>query len=324
MEQMNILITSAGKRVSLVNAFQKELKAVFTEGKVFAADCNPQLSAASMIADGWFKVPSLDNHNYINELIKLCKVNNIYLIIPTIDTELLLLAENEALFKANSISVVISSLKIIDKCRDKRLIHDFFEHNGIEVAEEYAKDNLQFPLFIKPSDGSRSIDTFLIEDRADLLDYHFQNDKFMFLEYLDQSENDEYTCDTYYGKDNKLKCVVPRKRIEVRDGEVNKGKTEKNELVNYVKENLGVVEGARGCLTIQFFMNKTTRRKVAIEINPRFGGGYPLSYLAGANFPKWIIEEYLLDKKLTYFEDWEDNLLMLRYDNEVIIHDYNE
>lgn len=321
---MNILITSAGKRVSLVNAFKKELKAIFSVGKVFAADSNPQLSAACMIADGWFKVPSLASANYINELIKSCKINNISLIIPTIDTELFLLAANEKLLMENAINVVISSSKIIDKCRDKRLIHDFFEGNGIEVAEEYTKDNLKFPLFIKPSDGSRSIDTFLIENSADLTDYHFQNDKFMFLEYLDQSENDEYTCDAYYGKDDKLKCIVPRKRIEVRDGEVNKGKTEKNELVNYVKENLGVVEGARGCLTIQFFMNKKTRRKVAIEINPRFGGGYPLSYLAGANFPKWIIEEYLLDKKLTYFEDWEPNLLMLRYDNEVIIHDYNE
>ncbi|MDO9509996.1 MAG: ATP-grasp domain-containing protein [Candidatus Magasanikbacteria bacterium] len=319
---MNILITSAGKRVSLVNAFKNELKAIFTSGKVFAADSNPQLSAACMIAVGWFKVPSLASPNYINELIKICKIHNISLIIPTIDTELFLMAANEKLLKENAINVVISSSKIIDKCRDKRLIHDFFELNGIEVAEEYAKDDLKFPLFIKPSDGSRSIDTFLIENIADLTDYHFQNEKFMFLEYLDQSENDEYTCDAYYGKDDKLKCIVPRKRIEVRDGEVNKGKTEKNELVNYVKENLGEVEGARGCLTIQFFMNKKTRRKVAIEINPRFGGGYPLSYLAGANFPKWIIEEYLLDKKLTYFEDWEDNLLMLRYDNEVIIHNY--
>ena len=285
----NILITSAGKRVSLLNAFKKELKAIFPDKKVFATDYNPQLSAACMIADGWFKVPSLNSHNYVNELIKICKDNKISLIIPTIDTELLLLAENEALLNANSI-----------------------------------KDNLKFPLFIKPSDGSRSVDTFLIEEITDLTDYHFQNDKFMFLEYIDQSENDEYTCDAYYGKDSELKCVVPRKRIEVRDGEVNKGKTEKNELVNYVKENLKVVEGARGCLTIQFFLNKITSRKVAIEINPRFGGGYPLSYLAGANFPKWIIEEYLLDKKLTYFEDWEDNLLMLRYDDEVLIRNYNE
>ena len=80
---MNILITSAGKRVSLVNAFKKELKAVFTAGKVFAADSNPQLSAACMMADGWFKVPSLASPNYINELIKICKINNISLIIPT-------------------------------------------------------------------------------------------------------------------------------------------------------------------------------------------------------------------------------------------------
>jgi carbamoyl-phosphate synthase large subunit len=67
-----------------------------------------------MIADGWFKVPSLNSHNYVNELIKICKDNKISLIIPTIDTELLLLAENEALLKANSINVVISSV-IIDK-----------------------------------------------------------------------------------------------------------------------------------------------------------------------------------------------------------------
>lgn len=321
---MNILITSAGKRVSLINAFKQELIATFISGKVFASDSNPQLSAACMVADGWFMVPSLANPNYINELIETCKINSIHLIIPTIDTELFLLAANERLLKENGINVVISTETIIEKCRDKRLIHDFFELNGIEVAEEYAKDNLKFPLFIKPSDGSRSIDTFLIEDITALTDYHCQNDKFMFLEYLDPSENDEYTCDAYYGRDNILKCVVPRKRIEVRDGEVNKGKTEKNELVNYIKKNLGVIEGARGCLTMQFFLNKKTRRKVAIEINPRFGGGYPLSYLAGANFPKWIIDEYLLDKKIDYFEDWEDNLLMLRYDNEIIIHGYNE
>jgi carbamoyl-phosphate synthase large subunit len=67
---------------------------------------------------------------------------------------------------------------------------------------------------------------FLIEDSTDLKDYHFQNEIYV-LEYIDQSENDEYTCDAYYGKDSELKCVVPRKRIEVRDGEVQKGKLRK-------------------------------------------------------------------------------------------------
>ena len=319
---MNILISSAGKRVSLVKAFQKEIKLRIPNGKVFAADSNPQLSAACVIADGWFKVPRIDDPNFINQLIENCIKHSIILVVPTIDTELLLLAKNKSLLEDSGIKVVVSSISIITKSRDKRLIHSFFESQGIEVAKEYPKDNLTFPLFIKPSDGSRSIDAFLIKNKNDLTEYHFQNEKFMFLEYIDHSVNDEYTCDTYYRLDNKLKSVIPRKRIEVRDGEVNKGITAKNELVTYIKEHLSIIKGARGCLTMQFFLNRITKRIVAIEINPRFGGGYPLAYLAGANFPKMIIEEYLLGKELTYSENWDDNLLMLRYDHEVLIKNY--
>ncbi|MFK5958371.1 MAG: ATP-grasp domain-containing protein [Lutibacter sp.] len=321
---MNILITSVGKRVSLLKAFQKELKIIYPKGKVFAADVNPQLAAACIISDGWFKVPSLNDSTYILKLIKICKQNNISLIIPTIDTELKIVAENCELLKSNGITAVISSLDIITICRDKRLMHTFFVSKGIEVAKEYSKTNLIFPLFIKPSDGSRSKDTFLIEKKEDITNAHLKNPKFMFLEYMNPLFYDEFTCDLYYGKDNQLKCVVPRKRIEVRDGEVNKGKTENNELVGYVKKHLGTIKGARGCLTAQFFMNKVSKRIVGLEVNPRFGGGYPLAYLAGANFPKWIIEEYFINKEVSYFDSWESNVLMLRYDKEVIIKNYVE
>jgi carbamoyl-phosphate synthase large subunit len=318
----NILISSAGKRVSLVKAFKQELKSYFPESLIFTCDSNPELSAACAISDGFFKVPRLDDSSYITELVKQCNMNNIGLIIPTIDTELLLLSENQALLSSKGIEVVISSNKIINTCRDKSLIHSFFKSNNVTVAEEYNKVELKFPLFIKPRDGSRSIDTFVINTKDDLTDYHFSNEKFMFLEYIDHSQNDEYTCDTYYGLDNQLKSVVPRKRIEVRDGEVNKGKTDKNELVDYIKQHLNEINGARGCLTMQFFLNRNTRKIVAIEINPRFGGGYPLAYISGANFPKWIIEEYFLKKEISYFENWEDDLLMLRYDDEIIIRNY--
>lgn len=77
-----------------------------------------------------------------------------------------------------------------------------------------------------------------------------------------------------------------------------------------------------GCITLQLFYNEVTGSVCGIEINPRFGGGYPLSYSAGANFPKWIIQEYLLGQKIEFFNEWEDNLLMLRYDDEILIHDY--
>ena len=321
---MNILITSAGRRVSLVRSFQKELKKLDSRGKVYATDSDPLLSAACQVADEYFKAPRLDDPNYITVLIDYCKINDIGLIVPTIDTELIELAKNKLQFHKHGIEVVISSIEFVIKCRDKRLIQEFFEKNDINVAREYSKDDFKLPLFIKPSDGSRSIDTFIIKTKEELTEYHFDNEKLMFLEYLDHEVYDEYTCDLYFGKDNRLKCVVPRKRIEVRDGEVYKALTSNNAIVPYIKKNLNFIDGAIGCLTAQFFMNKNDNNKIfGIEINPRFGGGYPLSYLAGANFSKWIIEEYLLGKTIDEkFDTWENDLLMIRYDDEILVHGF--
>lgn len=315
----NILITSIGRRVSLIKAFQIELNTLMPNCLIYVADAKPKLSAACKIAEHYFKVPRLDNPSYIDKLIQKCKSNNIGLIIPTIDTELLLLADNKEKLLSHNIQPVISSIDFIKKCRDKRLIHTFFKQRNIATAIEYSKNDYEFPLFIKPVDGSRSVDNFVIKSENDFIDSHFENNNLMFLEYLDHNIYEEYTCDIYYGRDSELKCIVPRKRIEVRDGEVNKGKTEKNILVNFIKKKLSFIEGARGCLTAQFFKNKESNDIYGIEINPRFGGGYPLSYEARANFPKWIIEEYLFNKTIKYFNDWEDNLLMLRYDKEVLV-----
>ena len=194
---------------------------------------------------------------------------------------------------------------------------------GIQVAREYPKNDYHLPLFIKPEDGSRSLNNYLIRNEAQLQDFHFSNEKLMFLQYLDHKEFEEFTCDLYYDRNNRLRCVVPRKRIEVRSGEVNKGLTVKNDLVELIREKLPVVPGAIGCLTSQFFCHKETGKVYGIEINARFGGGFPLTYLAGANYPAWIIEEYFLDKPVgDQFDCWEPNLLMLRYDAEILVHGY--
>ncbi|MGI9550969.1 MAG: ATP-grasp domain-containing protein [Aurantibacter sp.] len=320
---MNILISSAGRRVSLVRAFQKELAKVFPQGKVFASDANPELSGACQIADGFFKVPRVTDSQYFEVLISECKKANIALMIPTIDAELLPLSKNKSLLEEHGITAIIASSDFVAKCRDKRQIHHFFESKGVAVAKEYDKNNFELPLFIKPVDGTRSIDTYLIRNEDELTDYHFENEKLMFLQYLDHELYDEFTCDLYYGKDNLLKCAVPRKRLEVRDGEVNKALTANNSLESYIRQNLGRIDGAVGCLTAQFFVHKNESKIYAIEINPRFGGGYPLSYLAGANFPQWIIEEYLSGKEIDdKFDCWEDELLMIRYDDEILVHGY--
>lgn len=320
----NILITSAGRRVSLVRAFQKELRKIDEKAKVFTVDLDPGLSSACQISDGHKNVPPVSAADYIETLLAICRDWDIKLIIPTIDTELQILSENKDLFIKEGIFPVVSSKTFVDACRDKRIINRFFRGHGIEVPVAIDKTNPVFPLFVKPYDGSLSRDIFLIRNEAELKGDHLKNPKLMFMEYIDPAEHDEYTVDCYYNRKHELCCVVPRKRIVVRAGEINKGVTHKNELVAFLKEKLPVIEGAIGCLTMQFFLHVHTRRIIGIEINPRFGGGYPLSYLAGANYPKYLMEEYLLKGEISYFEGWEDHLLMLRYDDEVLVHGYEK
>lgn len=318
----NILITSAGQRVSLVKAFQTEIKKLNENNKVYTVDLKPVLAPGCHVSDGYRTVNRVTDPNYISELLQVCKEFEIKIIVPTIDTELLALAENKDLFLNEGIIPIVSNLDFVKACRDKRIINKFFFEKNIDIPQNLDKNNLSFPLFIKPYDGSLSKDTFLIENESDLTDYHFENPKLMFMEYIDHDKHDEYTVDTYYDKNGDLKCIVPRKRIFVRAGEVNKGVTHKNEIVEYVKKRLSHINGAVGCLTMQFFFNPESKRIIGIEINPRFGGGYPLSYLAGANYPKYLIEEYILGKTINYYEGWENNLLMLRYDDEVLVRNY--
>ncbi|MBS1549853.1 MAG: ATP-grasp domain-containing protein [Bacteroidetes bacterium] len=320
----NILITSAGQRVALVKAFQKEIKKLYPEAKVYTVDLNPILAPACHVSDGYRSVKKVTNSNYITDLLTICKEWNIKLIVPTIDTELIALSENKQLFLEAGIIPIVSSIDFVQACRDKRIINQFFIDHNIEIPQHIDKKNPTFPLFIKPYDGSLSKDIFLINTKEDLTDYHLSNPKLMFMEYIDHKKHSEYTVDTYYDKNNQLKCVVPRKRIFVRAGEVNKGVTHKNEIVEYVKQRLSYIDGAVGCLTMQFFFNTESKRVIGIEINPRFGGGYPLSYLAGANYPKFLIDEYILEKNIHYYDEWENNLLMLRYDDEVLVRNYEE
>jgi carbamoyl-phosphate synthase large subunit len=280
----------------------------------------PQLSAACNVSDQYFQVKRVTDPHYIDELIALCVDNQIKMVVPTIDTELLVLAQNKERFNKADIQVIISSTSFVEKCRDKRMINTFFMEKGIDVPRPVEKNNPTFPLFIKPYDGSLSADTYLIKTADDLRDYHLNNERFLFMEYIDKQEHDEYTVDMYFDRNHQVKCIVPRKRILIRAGEINKGTTCKNAIVPFLKEKLGAIDGAIGCLTVQVFFNNTTGRIIAIEINPRFGGGFPLSYRAGANYPLWLIQEYFNNQSIDYTEDWENGMLMLRYDDEIIVH----
>ncbi len=128
---------------------------------------------------------------------------------------------------------------------------------------------------------------------------------------------EEYTVDAFVDFDGKVRSVVPRLRLETRAGEVSKGMTVKNiSIIETTRRVAEQLPGALGCLTIQCFLTPAGDLKY-IEINPRFGGGFPLSIAAGADFPRWIIEMMLGRDPVIELDGWQDGTVMLRYDDAV-------
>ena len=314
-----LLITSAGRRVSLVQEFKKTALDFSEDIKVFTTDMEPRLAPACHVSDASFKVNPVTENCFIDQIIEICKKNNIGILIPTIDTCLPYLAENRQRFEEIGTHVIVSNPVFVRMCCDKRETFKFFNANGIKTPRLIEINHPEFPIFAKPYDGSSSNDIHTIMSEDDLSVRIKSNPKLMFMEYVDVSEFKEFTVDMYYGRDNHVKCIVPRERIEVRGGEVSKGITRKNYLVDFLRNRFEHLHGVVGCICVQLFYRESDNDVLGIEINPRFGGGYPLSYHAGANFPEMIMKEYLQGQALEYNDDWRNNLMMLRYDEEVIV-----
>jgi carbamoyl-phosphate synthase large subunit len=316
----NILLLSAGRRVELAEAFRFEIASRSLVSKLFATEIKPEFSAACQVVDQSLKAPRVTDPAYIDYLLSTCLARDIGLVVPTIDTELLLLSQNRSRFAAHGIHIVISDEELVHTCRDKRLIANLFAQMGIDTPKIYPREKIQFPCFAKPYDGSCSIGALVLREPQMLSNAVASDKKMMFMELIEDGF-DEYTVDAYFNRRGILCCFVPRQRIETRAGEVSKGVTRKHHVYEYLLEKLPALRGARGCITLQLFSNATTGRFAALEINPRFGGGFPLSYSAGANYPGWLIDEYLLGRDISFLDSWEPNLLMLRYDAKVLVHD---
>ncbi len=318
----NVLILSAGRRVELVETFKVELKGRLPESSVFAVDMKPGLSSACKIADACFTVPAATAPDYADNLLNLCLELKVGLVIPTIDTELMVLAMEVDRFAAHGIHVIVSEIALIQASMDKRITARLFDEIGMDSPEIYSSESIKFPCFAKPYNGSCSLGALTVQSEGQLTKEMVADESMMFMQLIDNSFT-EFTVDAYYDRQGELRCFVPRQRIDVRAGEISKGVTRKHFVYDYLHSFLPLIKGARGCITLQLFACFKEKRFYAIEINPRFGGGYPLSYSAGANYPGWLIDEYLLGKAITFFDKWEVDLLMLRYDAKVLIHGYS-
>jgi carbamoyl-phosphate synthase large subunit len=320
---LNVLFTCIGRRVSLLNSFRRAAKQLKIKASFFGTDTT-ELSPALQLCDKRFLVKPTTHAGYIKQLLSIVKANRVRLLVPTVDLDLKLLARNKPKFAAMGCCVLVSAPEVIDICQDKRKTYKFLLKNNfdtpatlnIQTALKNSKSKTKFPLFLKPWDGYASRGNAIVKNHKELLFYSKRIPNAICQEFI---KGTEYTCDVYVDFDMKVRCVVPRKRIEVRVGEVSKGQVVKNShIMNKAARLVEKLGAGPGVITLQLSLTKNNSIKF-IEINPRFGGGAPLSIKAGANFPKWILQELTGKKTNICFDGFKDNLIMLRYDDEVWI-----
>ena len=236
MTEYNILILSAGRRVELVNLFKKASVELGIESNIVSGDASKN-APALFFSDKQYQLPYVESTNYIDEIIRISNKENISLIIPTIDTELLLLSkEKKIIEEKTSAKVLISSEKVISICRDKINTQKWMEENDfvmpkmLEINE--VSNNTDFPLFIKPKAGSSSIGAYKVNSLEEL-ELYSKTIKDPILQEF--SDGDEFTVDVFLDFDSNIISIVPRLRVATRGGEISKGKIIKdNEIINVI------------------------------------------------------------------------------------------
>jgi carbamoyl-phosphate synthase large subunit len=324
VDRLAVLFTCIGRRVSLLNSFRQAAKQLRLSADFLGTEAT-SLSPALQLCDRQFLVKPVTHAQYIRQLLAIVKANNVRLLVPTVDLDLKLLARKRAEFARLGCFVLISTPRVIDICQDKRKTYRFLVKNGFDtprtmsIRTAISNKKLQWPCFLKPWDGYASRGNAIVRNRRELSFFAKRVPNPICQEFVNGVE---HTCDVYVDSAMKARCVVPRKRIQVRAGEVSKGKVVKHPIIMAQAKKLVEKLGAGpGIITLQLFL--TPRNKVKfIEINPRFGGGAPLAIKAGANFPKWILQELLGKQPNIRFDGFKDSLVMLRYDAEVWMQDH--
>jgi carbamoyl-phosphate synthase large subunit len=318
-KKVSILFTCVGRRVSLLKSFRRAGRQLKTNLSLLGTDTT-ELSSAMQLCDKGFQVKPTEHTDYIKQLLSIIRANNIKLLIPTVDLDLKLLAQNKPKFAAAGCRVLVSTPDVVGICQDKRKTFRFLVKNGFDTPitmsprNALSRKNFSWPCFLKPWDGYASRGTAIAHNREELLFFAKRVPNCIVQEFIKGSE---HTCDVYVDFNMKVRCVVPRKRIEVRSGEVSKGQVVKHlRIMDEAARLVEVLGAGPGVITLQLFLTDDEKIKF-VEINPRFGGGAPLSIKAGANFPKWILQELLGQKANIHFNGFRDNLIMLRYDCEV-------
>jgi carbamoyl-phosphate synthase large subunit len=326
---MNILLTSAGRRSYIVDYF----KACEGVDKVFV--CNSSFSIACKRADGYFISPLIYDKEYIPSLLDFCISNNITFLLSLFDIDLLVLAKNRQLFQTHGIQLVLAPESFIKICNDKWQTFQFINSIGLkaprsflrkeEILRELSSGTISYPVIIKPRWGMASIGVYKVFNarELDVLSERCKRDiSNSYLKYESSFTSDypiiyqEFLYGEEYGLDvlNDLKghfvATFPKQKITMRSGETDLGRTTCPSAFIDLSKRISQFSSHEGILSVDCIKNGLDI--FIIEMNCRISGHYPLSYLAGFNYPQLLINWLLgkgTDKELLRFEE---NLLIIK------------
>ncbi len=319
-ETVTILFTSVGRRVRLMDGFRRAMAALGVAGRVLAAD-RSALAPGFHRADAGFLVPGVAEGGYVDALVEICRREKVDLVVPLIDWELHVVARERARFEEAGVRLLVSSERVTEICRDKQETFAFLSEHGIGVPRLLTYEEAcagPFPVIVKARFGSSAKGVHRVMRCQDLPRFRNGGDGVIFQEYV---EGPEYTVDVWAGLDGVPRVAVPRQRLQVRAGEVSKGRTVRDEAV--IAESMRLVRALAECIGVITCQCRATPdgRVVFFDLNPRFGGGVPLAIEAGADFPRWVLQEHLGRSADADPDAWEAGLLMLRYDAEVFVRE---
>lgn len=303
---MNILFSCAGRRRYLLKYFKDILS---NDDKIIATDMQytaPALSVADIVEI----VPAVYANDYINILKGICLKHKVDAIISLNDLELPILSEVKDEFEKIGTTIIVSSPDIIETCFDKYKTAQFINSIGLnspltfinldDAINAICKKKLQFPLIIKPRWGSGSIGIEMAYDIDDLkIIYSYIKKKLQrtILANVSQVEEDiliqEYIDGKEYGLDimNDLSgnhCGVSiKQKLSMRSGETDKAKTITNKELNAIGKQIAIE--LKHIANLDCDILEKNGKYYVLELNPRFGGGYPFSHEAGVNMPSAII-----------------------------------
>lgn len=306
---MNILLTCAGRRNYIVEYFQTELRKI--GGKVYAANSSPD-STALIVADKGLLVPSLYAPDYIDTLINICEHYEIEAIIPLFDLELPILANAKSRLSDHGIIAIVSSPGVVDICNDKWHTHQFLNEHGIKTPRTFLDlqtamialqdGQMSFPLIVKPRWGMGSIGINEVENLEELTVLFNRTLRFIRKSYLSNESNadiskavmiqeklngQEFGLDVINDLEGHYITTIIKKKIAMRSGETDGAMVVDSPELAVLGERISKHLGHVANLDLDVFL--TDQGLFVLEMNPRFGGGYPFSHLAGANLPAAIL-----------------------------------